>query len=96
MTVLMMMTMIEVMMMSMAAMTMMVVIVMMMMMMIVMMMLMMVMLMMVMMTVIMLKRLNLHHEIGEAVDDGDALGAFYRLRICIHHSKCLHNPLHPW
>ena len=38
---------------------------------------------------------NLHHEIGEAVDDGDALGAFYRLRVCVDHSKCLHNPLYP-
>ena len=38
---------------------------------------------------------NLHHEIGEAVDDGDALGAFYRLRVCVHHPERLHNPLDP-
>ena len=38
---------------------------------------------------------NLHHEIGETVDDGVALGAFYRLRICIDHTKRLHNPLYP-
>ena len=55
----------------------------------------MVMLMMVMMMIFMLKRLNLHHEIGEAIDDGDALGAFYRLRVCVHHPERLHNPLDP-
>ena len=38
---------------------------------------------------------NLHHEIGEAVDDGDALGAFYRLWVCVHHPERLHNPLDP-
>ena len=41
------------------------------------------------------KEVNRHHEIGEAVDDGDALGAFYCLRVCVHHPERLHNPLDP-
>ena len=38
---------------------------------------------------------NLHHEVGEAVDDGDALRALDRLRVGIDHPKRLHDPLHP-
>ena len=38
---------------------------------------------------------DLHHEVGEAVDDGDALGAPDGVGVGVHHPEGLHDPLHP-